>query len=149
MSSLSHLMNFVRRYRGSKGVREHRQGDPPLASLAATCHLEERASPFASTRSIALLTVVSGAALGHNCVVERAFLFKVAVYVCQIVAPFNIYPDSHSILPCANGRVDLFSLCEAELRQSSSSETPFFINASKLLYSPASSAWCTFGLPWH
>ena len=37
-------MNLVRRYRGSKGVRNHRQEEPPLGNLAATCHWEESAS---------------------------------------------------------------------------------------------------------
>ena len=36
-------MNLVRRYRGSKGVRELRLEEPPLTSLAATCHMEESA----------------------------------------------------------------------------------------------------------
>ena len=44
MSRILHLVNMGLRYGRSKGVREHRQEDPPLGILAAPCHLEESAS---------------------------------------------------------------------------------------------------------
>ena len=44
MSRILHLVNMVQRYHKSKGVREYRQEEPPLGSLAATPHLEESAS---------------------------------------------------------------------------------------------------------
>ena len=44
MPSLSHLMNVVQRYRGSKGVLAYRQEETPLGNLAATCHREDSAS---------------------------------------------------------------------------------------------------------
>ena len=39
-----HLVNMGLRYGRSKGVRAHRQEEPPLGNLAAPCHLEESAS---------------------------------------------------------------------------------------------------------
>ena len=44
MSRILHLLNMSLRYGTSKGVRETRQEEPPLGSLAAPCHLEESAS---------------------------------------------------------------------------------------------------------
>ena len=44
MSRILHLVNMGLRDGRSKGVREHRQEEPPLGSLAAPCHLEESAS---------------------------------------------------------------------------------------------------------
>ena len=44
MSRILHLVNMSQRYRGSKGVRESQQEEPPWTSLAAPCHLEESAS---------------------------------------------------------------------------------------------------------
>ena len=44
MSRILHLLNMSLRYRRSKGVRDSRQEEPPLGSLAAPCHLEESAS---------------------------------------------------------------------------------------------------------
>ena len=44
MSRILHLLNMSLRYGRSKGVRAHRQEEPPLGSLAAPCHLEESAS---------------------------------------------------------------------------------------------------------
>ena len=44
MSRILHLLNMSLRYGRSKGVREYRLEEPPLASLAAPCHLTESAS---------------------------------------------------------------------------------------------------------
>ena len=44
MSRILHLRNMSLRYGRSKGVRAYRQEEPPLASLAAPCHLTESAS---------------------------------------------------------------------------------------------------------
>ena len=44
MSRILHLLNMSLRYGRSKGVRAHRQEEPPLGSLAAPCHLEESVS---------------------------------------------------------------------------------------------------------
>ena len=44
MSRILHLVNMGLRYGRSKGVRESRQEEPPLGSLALPCHLEESAS---------------------------------------------------------------------------------------------------------
>ena len=48
MSRMKHLVNMVLRYGRSKGVRESRLEEPPLGSLAVTCHLEENASHHTS-----------------------------------------------------------------------------------------------------
>ena len=53
------------------------------------------------------------------------FFLKIIVSVCQIVVPFKSSQDKHHILLFAKGRDDLFTLCEAELKQSSSSKTIF------------------------
>ena len=44
MSKILYLLNMSLRYGTSKGVRERRQEEPPLGSLAATSHLTESAS---------------------------------------------------------------------------------------------------------
>ena len=44
MSRILHLLNMSLRYGRSKGVRECRQEEPPLGSLAAPWHPEESAS---------------------------------------------------------------------------------------------------------
>ena len=48
MSRILHLINMGLRYLGSKGVRAHRQEEPPLGSLATPCDLEESASHHVS-----------------------------------------------------------------------------------------------------
>ena len=50
MSRILHLINMGLRYLGSKGVREYRLEEPPLGSLAASCHLEENASHHDNNR---------------------------------------------------------------------------------------------------
>ena len=49
MSRILRLLNMSLRYGRSKGVRAHRQEEPPLGSLAATCHLQESASHHEKT----------------------------------------------------------------------------------------------------
>ena len=44
MSRLINLMNFIRRFYASKGLRESLVEEPPLSHLAAPCDLEENAS---------------------------------------------------------------------------------------------------------
>ena len=57
--------------------------------------------------------------------ISRRFVLRLFVSVCQIVVPFNPSKHIHHILLCAKGRNDLFTLRQAVLRQSSSSETIF------------------------
>ena len=44
MSRILHLVNMGLIYGRSKGVREYRLEERPLATLATPCHLEESAS---------------------------------------------------------------------------------------------------------
>ena len=51
-----------------------------------------------------------------------ALFLKILFPVCQIFTPFRNCQDTRHRVPCANGRDDLFTSREPELKQSSSSQ---------------------------